>query len=55
LLNLSEGPHSLKRFALVMIDTIRTRANSRTRTAIDDKTIEILELAKEQLSRLDSP
>jgi hypothetical protein len=54
LLNLSEGPHSLKRFVLVMIDAIRARANSRTRTAIDEKTIEILELAKEQLSRLDS-
>jgi hypothetical protein len=53
LLNLFKGPYSVKSIALGMIDTIRPMAISRTRTSSGDRTIEILDKAREELSKLD--
>ena len=53
LLEISEGPYSAKGIALVMIDTIKEKAVSRTRTTSGDKTIEILDKMREELTKLD--
>lgn len=51
LLKMSEDAYSVKDFALAMIDVIKTKATSRTRTASDDKTIEILDKMREGLTK----
>ena len=53
LLNLFKGPYSVKNIALGMIETIRAMAISRTGTSSSDRTIEILDKAREELSKLD--
>lgn len=52
LLNLFKGPYSVKDFALIMIDVIKTKAISRTRTTSDD-TIEVLDKMRDELTKLD--
>ena len=53
LLNLFKGPYSVKDIALGMIETIRAMVISRTRTSSGDRTIEILDKTREELSKLD--
>lgn len=54
LLKISEGLSSVKNFALGMIDFIKeAKVVRRTRTTSDDKTIEILDKAREELIKLD--
>ena len=53
LLNLFKVHYSVKNIALGMIMNIRAMAISRTRTSSGDKTIEILDKAREELSKLD--
>lgn len=53
LLKMSEDPSSAKVFALVMIDTMKEKVAGRMRTASNYKTIEILEKAREELTKLD--
>jgi hypothetical protein len=53
ILNISKGPYSVKNIALGMIETIRAMVISRTRTSSGDRTIEILDKTREELSKLD--
>ena len=53
LLNLFKGPYSVKNLALGMIETVRAMVISRTRTSSGDRTIEILDKTREELSKLD--
>jgi len=53
LLNLFKGHYSVKSIALGMIMNIRAMAISRARTSSGDRTIEILDKAREELSKLD--
>ena len=53
LLNLFKGPYSVKNMALGMIETVRAMAISHTRTSSGDRTIEILDKTREELSKLD--
>jgi hypothetical protein len=55
LLKLFKSPYSVKDIALSMMETIKAMTISRTgrRTISDDRTIEILDRAQEELSELD--
>lgn len=52
LLNLFKGPYSVKNIALGMTETVKAMITSRTRTFSGDRTIEILDRAREELSKL---
>jgi hypothetical protein len=51
--NIWKSFYSLKEIALGMIRSVEEMASSRTRTISDSKTIEILGMAREELSKLD--
>ncbi|MGC1133426.1 MAG: hypothetical protein WA941_11420, partial [Nitrososphaeraceae archaeon] len=53
LLNLFKGPYSVKNIALGTTETVKAMIISRTRTISGDRTIEILDRAREELSKLD--